>query len=105
MSRNVINEASTFTARARFSAAPLSLRYLIKDVDNDRIVRDWTTLPPAAEVEFSVIASDNAIYHDRRGRKRRTETRVLTMQANYNSDTQFTKEIEYVIRNLRGFDS
>jgi hypothetical protein len=103
--RNVINESSTFTARARLSATPLSLRYLIKDIDNDRIVRDWTTLAPAALVEFSVIASDNDIYNDRRGKKKRTESRVLTIQANYDTDTQFTKEIEYVIRNLRGFDS
>lgn len=103
--RNVINEASTFTARARFSASPLSLRYLIRDVDNDRLVRDWTTLAPAASVEFTVIASDNEIYNDNRRKKKRTETRVLTMQANYDTDTQFTKEIEYVIRNLRGFDS
>jgi hypothetical protein len=106
-----VNEASTFTARARFigmsgePVIPSSVRYLIKDVDNDRVVLDWTDLSPAASIEWIIPASANAIHEDHRGRKRRTERRVLTIQSNYGQDTQVSEEEPYVVRNLRGFDS
>lgn len=106
-----VNEASTFTARARFfgvdgsEVIPESVRYLIKDIDNDRVVVDWTALTPAAEIKWQVPASANAIYQDYRGRKRRTERRVLTVQSNYGQDAQVSEEKPYVVRNLRGFDS
>lgn len=106
-----VNELSAFNARARFfsaggqAAIPDTVRYLIKDIDNDRIVLDWTTLTPASSIEWQVPASANAIYQDRHGRKRRTERRVLTIQTNAGQDSQVSNEEEYVVRNLRGFDS
>lgn len=108
---NPVNEGSHFTARARFhgtggqAVVPGSVRYLIRDIDNDRVVVDWTSLTPAASIEFTVPASANTIYQDRLDRKRRTERRVLTIQANAGQDTQVSSEEPYVVRNLRGFDS
>lgn len=111
MTREVVNEASTMTVVARFYGAsnvpstPSTVRYRIKDVTNDRIVKDWTDITAAQQVEISVAASDNAIYMDGQRPFKRFEERVLAIQANYDVDTQYTEEIRYLIKNLRGFDS
>lgn len=111
MTREVVNEASTFTVVAKFfglrdvPATPSSVRYRIKDVSNDRIVRDWTPLIPAREIDIEVSAADNRIYNDSSQRFRRWEERVLVIQANFDEDTQYANEIRYLIKNLRGFDS
>lgn len=101
-----VNEASAMTVRARFFnesgdlVVPTSARYLIRDISNDRLVRDWTALSPAATVDISVTASDNDLYNTRRSG--RFEKRVLTVQADEGTATQRTDEIEYWIRNLAG---
>jgi hypothetical protein len=100
-----INELSTFDMRARMDTTPLTLRYRIVDTDNQRTVLDWVDLVPAVDVTFTVPASANAVYCDHRGRRRKTERRVLVVQANADTDTQFNQEIEYAVRNLRGFES
>jgi hypothetical protein len=111
MTREVVNEASTMNVQAKFwgstnlPSTPLSVRYRIKDVTNDRVVRDWTALTPASSVEIEVTAEDNAIYGDGSRPFQRFETRVLVVQANYDTSTQIAEEITYRIKNLRGFDS
>lgn len=102
-----VNEASAMTVRARFFnetgdlVAPTSARYLIRDLSNDRLVRDWTSLSPAATVDISVTASDNDLYSSGR-HTRKFERRVVTVQADIDTPTQRTDEIEYWIRNLAG---
>jgi hypothetical protein len=111
MTREVVNEASTMTVMAEFygtaniASTPSTVRYRIKDVTNDRVVRDWTTLSPAHQIEITVTADDNEIYLDGIRPFKRFEERVLVIQANYDTDTQFAEEIRYLIKNLRGFDS
>ena len=111
MTREVINEASTMTVTAKFYGAsnqpstPSTVRYRIKDVTNDRVVKDWTTVTAAQSIEIAVAAEDNEIYMDGSRTFQRFEERVLAIQANYDTDTQFTEEIRYLIKNLRGFDS
>ena len=106
-----VNEASTFSVRARFTGAngsaqtPSTVRYKIVDVDNSRTVRDWTSLTPSSTVSFTVAASDNEIFSDVRGNRKKIEHRVLVIQANANLDDQFTDEESYAIRNLKGFQS
>lgn len=103
-----VNEASTMTVQARFYnssnslSAPESARYLIKDISNDRIVRDWTDLTALAAVTIEITADDNAMYTNRRQKK--FERRVITVQANHSEETQRTEEIEYWVRNLHGVD-
>lgn len=105
-----VNESSTLTVQTRFynlsndPTAPNSARYLIRDVSNDRLVRDWTAVTPAALVDIEIAASDNDIY-DPTPRQRRFEKRVLTVQANPGEATQYTDEFEYWIRNLAGIDN
>lgn len=102
-----VNESSTLTVQARFynqsnePTAPATARYLIRDVSNDRVVRDWTSIAPAASVEIQIAASDNDIY-EHTPRQRRFERRVLTVQANAGEITQYVDEFEYWVRNLAG---
>lgn len=111
MTREVVNEASAFTVRTKFEGTnrlpttPASARYRIYDVTNSRVVRDWTVLTPAETVDIEITADDNLIYSDGRRPFRRFEERVVVVQANYDTETQFAHEERYLIKNLRGFDS
>lgn len=102
-----VNEASGFTLRARFfdtandATTPESVRYSNRDLSNDRTVRDWTSVTPGAEIDIEVIASDNLCFTNNR-RPKRSERRVITVQANAGLPSQRTAEIEYWIRNLAG---
>lgn len=102
-----VNESSTLTVQARFYSqandpvVPVSARYLIRDVSNDRVVRDWTTLIPSESVEIQIAGSDNDIYENT-PRQRRFEKRVLTVQTNAGEITQYADEFEYWVRNLAG---
>jgi hypothetical protein len=105
-----VNESSTITVQARFynqsndAAAPNAARYRISDISNDRIVRDWTSITPAATVDIEIAASDNDIY-EHTPRNRRFERRVLTVQANPGEITQHVDEFEYWVRNLAGIEN
>lgn len=107
MSHDVVNEKSRCVIRARFydendaNVAPLTARYLLKDVSNDRTVIDWTVITAAASLDIEITAANNAIYDTCRD----SEERVLSVQANYDATNQFTDEFYYVIRNLKGFQS
>jgi hypothetical protein len=102
-----VNEASTLTVRAKFFSitgdltAPTTARYLIRDLTNNRVVKDWTTLLPAATIDIEIVASDNDLYTQAR-QQRRFEKRVVTVQADTGEARQRTNEIEYWIRNLAG---
>lgn len=101
-----VNESSAMTVRARFFnetgdlVTPTNARYLIRDISNDRLVRDWTSVSPAATVDIQVTASENDMYEH--GRRRKYERRVVTVQADTDTPTQRTDEIEYWVRNLAG---
>jgi hypothetical protein len=107
---NYVNEASAMTVRARFYnysndlATPGTIRYLIKDLTNDRVVRDWTSVTPDSDVNIVIEASDNNLYTHTRKRKR-FERRVITVQANAGEENQHSQEVEYWVRNLYGIDS
>jgi hypothetical protein len=101
-----VNESSAMTVRARFFnetgdlTTPTTARYLIRDLSNDRLVRDWTSLSTAATVDIQITASDNDLYESRRRKK--FERRVVTVQADTGTATQRTDEIEYWVRDLAG---
>jgi hypothetical protein len=100
-----VNESSTMNVRARFydsgnaPVTPSSVRYLIRDISNNRVVKDWTTLTPDEDISFQVDAADNDIYQRR---FRLFERRVITIQANAGEAGQFAQEVEYYVRNLFG---
>lgn len=100
-----VDELSTMSVRARLTRMPSTLRFRILDIDNNRVALDWTDVPADGDVTFTVPASANGIYQDSRGKKKKTERRVLTMQANAGTDDQFNREEQYAVRNLLGFES
>ena len=107
----LIEEGSTVTYRVQFFDAsgdpviPSSARYCIKDLTNDRVVRDWTVVDAADTIDIQIVASDNNVLdRDRRNRKR-IEERSLVVQANYGTDSQYVREELYRIRNQRGWVS
>jgi hypothetical protein len=108
---HVINEQSSFSVRAKFYAdgnvnqEPNTVRWRLKDVTNNRIVRDWTSVDTGASVDITVPASDNAVYGNDTKNRRRFEDRVLVVQADAGTDEQCSDEIAYRIRNLKGFES
>lgn len=104
-----VNEATAMNVHARFfdthnaPTTPTSVRYLIRDLTNDREVRAWTDISPFPELDIEVTAEDNTLLNTKS--KKRFEERVLTVQANVGLDTQFTEELSYFVRNLRGLNS
>ena len=85
--------------------APTTARYRIKDLTNNRIVRDWTSLPTDASQDILIAASDNSVFQSNPLSKRRYEDRSLIVQGNYSTDYQVSKEELYRIRNQRGWES
>lgn len=102
-----VNEATAITVRARFFnnqndlSSPNSVRYSIRDLTNDRLVRDWTSLASAPTIDIEISASDNLVFNNSR-RPKKFEHRVVTVQVNVGEDAQKTEEIEYWLRDLAG---
>jgi len=111
MAKDVVNESSAMSLEARFTTRtqvpviPTSVRYRIRDVSNDRIVTDWTEIPAASTVIINVTAGENDVYDDDSRRRNHFEERVISVQANYETDSQYADEYRYLIKNLRGFES
>lgn len=107
----LIEEGSAVTYRVQFFDAsgdpvtPSTARYRIKDLTNERVVRDWTDLNPADTIDIAIIASDNNVYERDYRNRRRIEERSLVVQANYGTDSQYVREELYRIRNQRGWQS
>jgi hypothetical protein len=105
----IINEASTCEVTARFydsgnsPVVPDTVRYLIRDVTNDRIVKDWTSTASGTVISIDISASDNEVHESHR-RRTRFEKRVVTVQANAGQASQRSDEIEYWIKNLHGIE-
>lgn len=103
----VVNEASTATFRARFfdrdgnRDVPLTAHYRLTDLTNDRVLIDWTEMAASAQVEVVIAASHHAIYDD--GHK--YQHHMLTIAANKDQASQYTDDIEYRVKNSRGFRS
>lgn len=101
-----IEEASADTVLAEFAdsgngpTVPASARYLIRDVTNDRLVRDWTDLTPAAAIEIQVTPTDNTMHET--GTRKKFEERVILVEVNTGLDSQRSREITYYVRNQRG---
>lgn len=109
MARDVVNESSAFTLRTRYFSVgqvpgtPATVRYRITDLSNDRIVRDWTELTPSSVIDIEITSQDNDVYDDSSAPF--MEQRVVSVQANYDTQTQYADEYRYLVKNLRGFES
>lgn len=66
--KTVYSEGGQFTATARFrdraaivDSIPTTVHYKLYNLSTEEIVRDWTSVTPAAEVSITVVASDNDV--------------------------------------------
>jgi hypothetical protein len=109
MASDIYNEGSTFSMEVGFESrpgaqtTPSTVHYQLKDLSNDRTIRDWTEVTPGAVVTISITADENEVYHDSR-RRQFLETRALVVAANKDTSLQFVDEYYYLIRNLRGYN-
>jgi hypothetical protein len=81
---------------------PGSVRYRLDDItipEQPTVVLDWQTIPPDTSVEITIPSSANSILNDRNP----YETRVLTIQSDYGTDSQLSQDLSYRVRNMPGF--
>jgi hypothetical protein len=101
MAREQVNEKSayrkTMTVLDAASAAvtPSTLRYRVDCVTTQTQVQDWVTLTPAASVTILVAAALNSMVNP----VNPTETKRVTVQADYETDSQVVGLIEYDVLN------
>lgn len=78
---------------------PGTVRYRVHDPDTDLELLEWTSVAPDGTVSIILPASINRIVDDSNA----FETRVLTVQSDYDTDNQLSKHLEYRVENLSGF--
>jgi len=101
-----INEdsAATFTIKFRNNDGnlftPQSAQYRLRDVSNDKVLRDWTAMPTlASEVALVIPAELHVINNNRLS----YQEHALAVQADTGLDTQYSEEVRYKVKNLKGF--
>jgi hypothetical protein len=102
-----IREGSNCTIRTRFfdeddaATTPISTRYRLRDVTNNRTIVDWTDITPGASVDIYISPESNAIYRDNTA----YQENALVVQADAGLASQWTDEVRYQITNLKGYQS
>jgi len=83
----------------RRAFVPGTCRLRVHDQQTETELQGWTEIPPAMRMEVFIAATVNRILNDNNA----YEYRVLTVQSDYDTDDQLSKEEVYRIENLRGF--
>lgn len=102
---NIVNKSSTsyvtisLKDKAGAAAAPTAITYRIDCLTTGFNVRPWTAVAPAASVEITLTADDNAIVEESNQRERRRITVVAAYGAG--GDDQIVDEYDYEVRNLK----
>jgi len=96
-----VNERTTaylqlsFLDRNGLPEAPSSISYRIDDPDTGEEIRADTALTPAAEVEITLLPSEQEVLFSSASAKRR-----VTVSATYGAADEVHDEFTYVVRNL-----
>lgn len=98
-----IPEQTTFAINASFydpnaATIPSTVRYRLTDEISRTELVGWTDLTPAAVVTIIVSATSNAIVNVLNS----VERRLLTVQADYGLDTEWSDDFEYEVSRLSG---
>ena len=79
---------------------PTSAQWRLRDVSNSKILQDWATLGSLAEeITIPVSATLNVINNDRLP----YQEQALAVQVDTGLPTQYSEEIRYKVKNLKGF--
>ena len=104
--KTVFDERSAFTAKVRFrdrstasASTPTTAEHRLYNLTNQCVVKDWTSLTPAAEISIAVDAGNNAILS-----KGVTEAMQFLVAADRTLSTQVIESAYYLIKNLEGTD-
>lgn len=84
-------------ALARFT--PETVRYRLHDPDTNQELIGWTSVTPDESVLITIPSTANRIIDDSLA----YETRVLTIQSDYDTDDQLSEDYVYRVQNLSGF--
>jgi len=105
--KTVFDERSAFTATVRFrdrataaASTPTTAEYRLYNITHQTLVKDWTTLTPAAEISVTVEAGNNKILGEGVA-----EVMQFLIASDRTLSTQVTEAAYYHIRNLRGYDA
>lgn len=96
-SKHVIT--ASFRDRATAAAVtPTNVKYRIDNLTTGTVVLDWTTATAASDVSITITPTQNAL----QDQSNLTETRQLSVAADYALSTQFIDAITFELENLRG---
>lgn len=101
MARDQINELDHYPFRTQIRDAdgaavePTSLRWKLDCVTTQTSLLDWTDLNPGSDVDAIVPANVNGIVNS----VNETETKRITVQANYDTTLQLNQVLDYDVVN------
>jgi len=78
---------------------PVTVRYRVHDPETDQELLPWTNVTPDTTVMVVIPATINRILDDSKA----YETRVVTVQSDYDTDQQLSQDRSYRVQNLSGF--
>ena len=103
--KTTVLEETTFPATAYFrtrstkaESIPTTIHYRVDDLKTRKVLKDWTSVSPAASVEISMTRVFNEIQNNRSAFERKR----LTVQADQGLSTQTNGSITWLVENLVG---
>lgn len=78
--------------------APSNARYRVDCLTTGTQIRDWTTIAAASQITVSLTDDDNEIQDQRN----QFETRQLTIQGDYSTDSQTVQTHDWDVENVLG---
>lgn len=92
------NRYVEFYDEDRAAYTPTTVRYRIQCLTTGTSIRSWTTATPANPLTIAITPDDNVIVDERN----RVERRQMTVQADFDTDTQKVSTCEWDVKNLLG---
>lgn len=100
--RSAKSFVATFYATEETFFTPSAARYRLHDRDSNTELIPWTSiLSLNTRVTITIPASANRILNDANNR----EVKVLTVQSDFDTDSQQSEQLLYLVENLSGFSS
>jgi len=97
--RSRLRVAIKFSDYAWANVVPDTVRYRIDCQTTGQQILDWTDASPAAVLTVTVTPDQNAIIND----ANRYEDKVMAVECNVGTDTQFIDNYTWRVKNLQGY--